>query len=223
VAYEVIVERVWERAESTLFGRRVIRGSDTIRQLRAGSVFALDDGSGPIQVDATAEATFDDFKTGFAKAFGGVHPRLFLGDLTVEPPPAWDEGKQTIGFRAVERYVPAQGRYRVVARVEPTARGPVRTWVLRSQEHTRRLLWLRRGRLVFAVAGAVLLASSIPVSLRSRIAAHPAPSEACGENQRGSCPPVRPSQSSVHRPTKPAFARASPGAPGFERHLGDAD
>ncbi|MBL8921048.1 MAG: hypothetical protein JNJ54_19455, partial [Myxococcaceae bacterium] len=56
LAYEVKVERLWEKVETTQDGTKTVKGSDTLDTLKGGAVFGLDDGSGAINVDVTKGA-----------------------------------------------------------------------------------------------------------------------------------------------------------------------
>lgn len=50
LAYEVKIERLWEKVETTQEGTKTVKGSDTLDTLKGGAIFGVDDGSGAIKL-----------------------------------------------------------------------------------------------------------------------------------------------------------------------------
>ncbi len=120
LAYEVKVERLWEKVETTQDGTKTVKGSDTLDTLKGGSVFSVDDGSGALQIDVTKGADFDNYKDGFKKELNGRGwaSQIQFGELSYDVPVISDSEKYTIGFKATEKYVPAEGSLFVLGKIE---------------------------------------------------------------------------------------------------------
>ena len=69
--YELKVERLFEKTETTQDGTKTVKGSETLDTVTGGAVFSLDDGSGPIAVDVSKGADFDTMKDGYTKELNG--------------------------------------------------------------------------------------------------------------------------------------------------------
>ncbi|MDP1920313.1 MAG: GIDE domain-containing protein [Myxococcales bacterium] len=120
LAYEVKVERLWEKVETTQDGTKTVKGSDTLDTLKGGAVFSVDDGSGAVQIDVSKGADFDNFKDGFKKELNGRGwaSQIQFGELSYDVPVISDSEKYTIGFKATEKYVPAEGSLFVLGKIE---------------------------------------------------------------------------------------------------------
>ncbi|MDX2011904.1 MAG: GIDE domain-containing protein [Myxococcaceae bacterium] len=120
LAYEVKVERLWEKIETTQDGTKTVKGSDTLDTLKGGAVFGLDDGSGAIRVDVSKGADFDSYKDGFKKELNGRGwaSQIQFGELSYDVPVISDSEKYTIGFKATEKYVPVEGSLFVLGKLE---------------------------------------------------------------------------------------------------------
>ncbi|MCU0694981.1 MAG: E3 ubiquitin ligase family protein [Myxococcaceae bacterium] len=120
LAYEVKVERLWEKVETTQDGTKTVKGSDTLDTLKGGAVFGLDDGSGAIRVDVSKGADFDSYKDGYKKELNGRGwaSQIQFGELAYDVPVISDSEKYTIGFKATEKYVPVEGSLFVLGKLE---------------------------------------------------------------------------------------------------------
>jgi len=120
LAYEVKIERLWEKVETTEDGTKTVKGSDTLDTLKGGAVFGLDDGSGVFSVDVSKGADFDNYKDGFKKELNGRGwaSQVQFGELSYDLPVLSDSEKYTIGFKATERYVPVEGSLFVLGKLE---------------------------------------------------------------------------------------------------------
>jgi hypothetical protein len=120
LAYEVKIERLWEKVETTEDGTKTVKGSDTLDTLKGGAVFGLDDGSGVFLVDVSKGADFDNYKDGFKKELNGRDwaSQIRFGELNYDLPVLSGSGKYTIGFKATEKYVPVEGNLFVLGKLE---------------------------------------------------------------------------------------------------------
>ena len=121
--YEVKVERLWEKVETSEDGSKTVKGSDTLTTLKNGAMIRLDDGSGPIEVDLSKGADFDTMKDGYKKEINGRGgtSHLQFGELNYDVPVLSNLGsgdKYTIGFKATETLVPAEGSLFVLGKLE---------------------------------------------------------------------------------------------------------
>ncbi len=120
LAYELKIERLFEKTETTQDGTKTVKGTETLDTIRGGTVFGLDDGSGVFSVDVSKGADFDNFKEGLKKELNG-HPgssHVMFGEYRYDVPVLGSGKGQTTGFRATERYVPAEGRLFVLGQLE---------------------------------------------------------------------------------------------------------
>ncbi len=120
LAYEVKIERLWEKVETTQDGTKTVKGSDTLDTLKGGAVFGVDDGSGAFSVDVSKGADFDNYKDGFKKELNGRGwaSQIQFGELNYDVPVISDSEKYTIGFKATEKYVPVEGNLFVLGKLE---------------------------------------------------------------------------------------------------------
>jgi len=118
--YEVKVERLYEKVETTQDGTKTVKGSDTLDTVKGGTQFNLDDGSGAIMVDFTKGGDFDTMKDGFKKELNGRgwSSQIQFGEMTYDIPVISSKDGYTIGFKATERYVPAEGNLFVLGKIE---------------------------------------------------------------------------------------------------------
>ena len=120
LAYEVKIERLWEKVETTQDGTKTVKGSDTLDTLKGGSIFGVDDGSGAVLIDVTKGGDFDNFKEGFKKELNGRGwaSHIQFGELSYDVPVVSDSEKYTIGFKATEKFVPVEGSLFVLGKLE---------------------------------------------------------------------------------------------------------
>lgn len=124
IYFEVKVERLWEKIETTQDGSKTVKGSDTLTTVKGGAIIGLDDGSGAIAVDLSKGADFDSMKAGFKKQLndgsgsGSGTSHLQFGELRYDVPVLSDGEKYTTGFKATETYVPVDGSLFVLGKIE---------------------------------------------------------------------------------------------------------
>ncbi|MFZ5445071.1 MAG: GIDE domain-containing protein [Myxococcota bacterium] len=120
LAYEVKIERLYEKTETTQDGTKTVKGTETLETLKGGAVFGLDDGSGVFQVDVSKGADFDNFKDGFKKELNGHSgtSHLQFGELSFDVPVIGSDKGWTTGFKATEKFVPVEGNLFVLGKLE---------------------------------------------------------------------------------------------------------
>lgn len=109
--YEVKVERMYEKTETTQDGTKTVKGTDTLDTVKGGAIFGLDDGSGVVMVDVTKGADFDNLKDGQKKELNGgsTSSHLRFGEMDYDVPVLANREGWTTGFKATEKYVPVEG------------------------------------------------------------------------------------------------------------------
>lgn len=118
--WEVKIERLYEKVETTQDGTKTVKGSDTLQTLKGGALAALDDGTGAIAVDFSKGADFDNMKDGFKKELNGRgwSSHIQFGELQYDIPPIGSSDGYTIGFKATEKFVPVDGKLFVLGKLE---------------------------------------------------------------------------------------------------------
>ena len=120
LAYEVKVERLYEKTETTQDGTKTVKGSETLTTLKGGAVFGLDDGSGVVMIDVSKGADFDNLKDGFKKELNGHSgsSHIQFGEMTYDVPVIGSDSGWTTGFKATEKFVPVEGTLFVLGKLE---------------------------------------------------------------------------------------------------------
>ena len=115
VYYEVELIRQWEKTVQTENGLKTEKGTKSISTNKAGSQFYLNDGSGPVGVDAR-----EDLDCDMEKAFEQMQ-NVSYGDVVFGQYRAhvsYDGGdERTVGIKCVEKLVPAQGNLFVLGKL----------------------------------------------------------------------------------------------------------
>ncbi|HEY0879924.1 MAG TPA: GIDE domain-containing protein [Archangium sp.] len=120
LAYELKIERMYEKTETTQDGTKTVKGTETLDTVRGGTIFGLDDGSGAINIDVSKGADFDNYKDGFKKELNGHSgsSHIQFGEYTYDVPVIGSDKGWTTGFKATERYVPVEGNLFVLGKLE---------------------------------------------------------------------------------------------------------
>ncbi|MEW6431827.1 MAG: GIDE domain-containing protein [Myxococcota bacterium] len=118
--YELKIERIYEKTETTQDGTKTVKGTETLDTIKGGTVFALDDGSGQVEIDVTKGADFDNMKDGYKKELNGRSwaSNIQFGEYTYDVPAIGSNNGWTIGFKATEKYVPVEGNLFVLGKLE---------------------------------------------------------------------------------------------------------
>jgi E3 Ubiquitin ligase len=120
LAYELKIERLYEKTETTQDGTKTVKGTETLDTIKGGTVFGLDDGSGVFNIDVSKGADFDNMKEGFKKEINGHSgsSHITFGEYTYDVPAIGSDKGWTIGFKATEKYVPVEGNLFVLGKLE---------------------------------------------------------------------------------------------------------
>lgn len=113
--YEVKVERMWEKQENTEDGVKTKKGTSTVTTTEVGSQFYVNDGSGPVGVDAR-EKVDTDLQKSFEQAQNVSYGDLVFGSYQVHVPYSGGD-ERTTGVRAIEKILPADGNLFVMGKL----------------------------------------------------------------------------------------------------------
>jgi E3 Ubiquitin ligase len=141
IYFEVEVERLWKKWETTENGSTERSGKTNVRRDKVGSVFAVDDGSGPMQVDAREGVKADDkdMTQTFEQTINMSSGDGMVGQYRFSVPSSMSSDEHTYGVRVVEKIIEAQGPMFVAGKHA----GPA---VTKSSGLTGNLRLSRRGR-----------------------------------------------------------------------------
>lgn len=115
VYYELEVERQWEKSVLTENGTKTEKGWSTISTQKNGVSFTIDDGSGPVGVDARADVDSPGMQQSFKGPPPGGQGLGLLANLVTNA--IFNDEERTIGYRATEKIIPAQGRIFAMGKV----------------------------------------------------------------------------------------------------------
>jgi hypothetical protein len=157
--YEIEIKQEWEKHVQTEDGSKKETGTDTAHEDKAGSMFYVNDGSGPVAVNATEavdaklEKTFDEKKSyGWGDiSFGHYHAHIHRPS---------DSSKHATATRCIEKIIPASGEIFVLGKVEGTAvqkRDGMLGKLMLAREGRDGLLGSTKRNMVIAFAAAGLL------------------------------------------------------------------
>ena len=107
VYYEIKVEQKWEKQVRTENGMKKQTGTTTAHSEKQGCVFAIDDGSGPVAVNAL-EGVSAKMEKAFDQKNSAPHGHISFGNYSCHIGPVTGEGYGT-GTRCIETIVPASG------------------------------------------------------------------------------------------------------------------
>ncbi|AKV00407.1 hypothetical protein AKJ09_07070 [Labilithrix luteola] len=128
LAYEITVERKWEKTERTENGTETKKGGSNVFSEYKGAVFSLQEGGSTVFVDATErpDASFDkSFSSGVnVGALGLIPNTLQFGDFQMNTPLIVDTDGRTTGFEGVERIVEASPNLYALGALGVGASGP---------------------------------------------------------------------------------------------------
>ena len=114
--YEIEIKQEWEKHVQTEDGTKKQTGTDSAHSEKVGSMFYVNDGSGPVavnakeSVDAKLEQTFDEKKS---YGWGDIQ----FGGYTTHVQRPSDSDKYATGTRCIEKIIPAQGELFVLGKV----------------------------------------------------------------------------------------------------------
>jgi len=163
--YEITITREWEKQETTQQGTRDVKGSDTIETRKVGAVFQINDGSGPVWVDAREGADAD-----LTQTFNDRHPignmipgEIQFGQMRMQTP--HNHGNQrTLAFRAVEKVLPIEGTLYAAGKLVNggIAKPGWRSLILSHKGREALLGSSKKLAMVGFIVGGLMLVGSIP-------------------------------------------------------------
>jgi len=107
IYYEIEVIQEWEKHVVTEDGSKTEKGKTTLQTVKAGNVFFVDDGSGPIAIDPSQGMDVELDKT-FDQTQNVSHGDVMFGQFHTQIPYAGGD-KHGRGVKVIEKVVPAQG------------------------------------------------------------------------------------------------------------------
>ncbi len=108
--YEIAVEREWEKMVTTQQGTKKQTGTTKVTTNKGGAIFQLNDGSGPVTVDAREGVDADLAKSHEQKVPIGmmVPGEIVFGQMRMQTPVNLGP-ERTTAFKATEKILAAQG------------------------------------------------------------------------------------------------------------------
>ncbi len=174
--YEIKVERMWEKTVATENGTKTEKGTSTVATSEQGSQFQVNDGSGPVAVDAREKVDTDLTKS-FEQAQNVSYGDLVFGQYSVHVPYSGGE-EHTTGVRAIEKILPAEGNVFVMGKLAGGAitkqDGMLGKLLISTKGRDKLVGSTKRNSILGFVAGGVLFAGGIPMSIFGE-----APKSAC--------------------------------------------
>ena len=114
--FEVEIIREWEKTVTTEDGVKTEKGKDTLQTVKSGPVFALNDGSGPVNVNPDGGMDVELDKS-FEQAQNVSYGTVIFGQFRAEVPAAGGD-KYTRAIKAVEKIVPPGGNLFVMGQID---------------------------------------------------------------------------------------------------------
>lgn len=129
IAYEISVERKWEKSERTENGTQTKKGSDNILKDYKGAMFALQDGAGQLWVDASKQPDADMEKAHqsamMSGLLSGIPSTLQFGGFQMSTPSTFLAEGTTTGFEGTEKIIPPSATLYALGQIEQGPHGPV--------------------------------------------------------------------------------------------------
>jgi len=129
LAFEITVERKWEKTERTENGTETKKGSSNILSDYKGGIFALQDAQGTVLVDASArpDASFDKAHTSGVNVgiLGMIPSTLQFGGFQMSTPLILDTEGRTTGFEGTEKIIPPSPNLYALGALAMGPQGPV--------------------------------------------------------------------------------------------------
>lgn len=126
LAYEITVERKWEKFEQTENGQQKKTGADKLFTDRKGCIFQIGDGSGAVAVDSSGELDADMEKSHSSRVPVGftIPGTLGFGHLQLNTPPIHNTEGSTVEFVGTETILKASPTLYALGQVSQSAHGP---------------------------------------------------------------------------------------------------
>jgi hypothetical protein len=167
VYYEIELVRHWEKTVMTENGAKTEKGTTTISTHKQGSQFQLDDGSGPVGVDAR-EGVDCDLEKSFEQMQNVSWGDVMFGQYRAHVPHDGSEHR-TVGVKAVEKIIPAQGKLfvlgKLVAGIITKTDGLLGKLMASPKGRDALLGATKRNAMIGFVAGGIAVAAGIPMAI----------------------------------------------------------
>ncbi len=168
IHYTIEVERTIEKIESTENGTKKTKSKNTVVNDQGGTVFYVNDGSGPISVDAREKVDTKDMVKSFEQGQNAAFGDVTWGSYTAKVPPHVGEG-YPLEIKVTEKIVPAEGNVfalgklanGVIARPD----GMLGKLVLSTKGREKLLGGTKRNVMIAAVAAGVCFVAGTPISI----------------------------------------------------------
>jgi hypothetical protein len=129
LAFEITVERKWEKSERTENGMQTKKGSSSLFSDYKGGIFTLQDAQGTVTIDATArpDASFEKVHTSAVNigTLGMIPSTLQFGQFQMSTPLIVDTEGRTTAFEGVEKIVEPSGNLYALGALSMGPQGPV--------------------------------------------------------------------------------------------------
>lgn len=162
--YEVKVERKYEKHVNTEDGVKTEKGWSHVGTTEHGSQFYINDGSGPVGVDAREKVDTDLTKS-FEQEQHVSYGDVVFGHYSVHVP----HHEDTVGVRAIEKILPAEGNVYVMGKLAGGAitkqDGMLGKLLISTKGRDKLVGSTKRNSILGFVAGGVLFAGGIPAGL----------------------------------------------------------
>lgn len=113
LAYEITIERKWEKSERTENGTQTKKGSDNLHREYKGTTFSIQDGQGQVWVDASTQpdASMEKAHNSAMNVglLGLIPGTLQFGNFQMNTPAILSLDSRTIGFEGTEKIIPPSG------------------------------------------------------------------------------------------------------------------
>ena len=167
VYYEVELVRHWEKTVQTENGLKTEKGTKSISTHKMGSQFHVNDGSGPVGVDARESVDCDLDKT-FEQMQNVSYGDVVFGQHRAHV--AYDGGdERTVGVKCIEKIVPAQGSLFVLGKLAAgviTKTDGMLGKLMASTKGREKLLGAtKRNAMIGFIAGGLSIAGGVPMAI----------------------------------------------------------
>ena len=115
--YEVVVERLWEKHENTEDGVKTSKGKTNVTTDRAGARFYVNDGSGSVGVDASADVSCDKMVQSFQQVQNVSSGDVYFGQYHASVAPSFGD-EYTRGVQVTERVLEPNGKLFVMGKLQ---------------------------------------------------------------------------------------------------------
>ena len=167
VYYEIELVRSWEKQVNTENGVKTEKGTTSISTHKQGSQFNLDDGSGPVGVDAR-ESVDCELDKSFEQMQNVAYGDVMFGQYRANVPYDSSEARTT-GVKAIEKILPAQGKLFVLGKLSAGAitktDGMLGKLMASPKGRDALLGATKRNALIGFIAAGVSVAGGVPMAI----------------------------------------------------------